>query len=224
MAVTDLRRGVLAQSEDQEEELLSSTIVSGLRTKAGQGNSEKVAVGGAGGVLTLWPKGSWVDQGERVILDRNIDGAESLDALTVLPDDMRRFSRGHVAVGMGNGAIKMVNLSQNKVVGELRHDDFEGVVALGIDSCRRLISGGGQLIKVWAPRNTAQEEENDGGIGTRKREQKELEGDAGDASGSENEVDAEEDVIEEKKRKKRKRNKGRDKNVGKDILSFKGID
>ena len=44
LAVTDLRRGVMVRSEDQEEELLSSVMVTGL-SKKGTSVGEKVLVG-----------------------------------------------------------------------------------------------------------------------------------------------------------------------------------
>ncbi|KAI5282355.1 WD repeat-containing protein jip5 [Ascosphaera acerosa] len=61
VALTDLRRGVLVRSEDQEEELVSSCYVTGLR-RGGTSQGEKLLVGGSGGVLTLWEKGAWDDQ------------------------------------------------------------------------------------------------------------------------------------------------------------------
>lgn len=64
LAVTDLRRGVLVKSEDQEEEFLSSVFVGGLRARPGRSKGEKVVVGSSSGVLTLWERGVWDDQDE----------------------------------------------------------------------------------------------------------------------------------------------------------------
>src|SRR5271163_3594771 len=69
LSITDLRRGVLVKSEDQEEELTSSLFVSGLKA-GGTSKGEKLLVGGAGGVITLWERGVWDDQDERIIVDR----------------------------------------------------------------------------------------------------------------------------------------------------------
>ncbi|KAJ9644070.1 WD repeat-containing protein jip5 [Coniosporium tulheliwenetii] len=117
LAVTDLRRGVLVRSEDQEEELLSSCFVGGLPAR-GTSTGEKVLVGGGGGVLTLWEKGAWDDQDERIVVDREPGGGETLDVLTVLPENVGPSGK-IVAVGMGNGRIRFVKIGPNKVVGEV---------------------------------------------------------------------------------------------------------
>lgn len=67
--MTDLRRGVLVKSEDQEEELLSSVFVGGLPAKPGRSKGEKILVGSGNGVLTLWERGVWDDQDERIVVD-----------------------------------------------------------------------------------------------------------------------------------------------------------
>ncbi|PNS21963.1 hypothetical protein CAC42_561 [Sphaceloma murrayae] len=150
LAVTDLRRGVLVQSEDQEELLLSSTMVTGLRAK-GTSTGEKVIAGGGGGILTLWERGQWDDQDERIVVDRGYgkdQGGESLDVVTVLPDGVGPAGKV-VAVGLGDGRVRFVKIGPNKVIGQLRHDDVEGVVGIGFDVEGRLITGGGSTIKVW---------------------------------------------------------------------------
>ncbi|KAI9834695.1 MAG: WD domain repeat-containing protein 55 [Phylliscum demangeonii] len=163
LAVTDLRRGVLVRSDDQEDELLCAALVTGLPVrKRGRGaGGEKIVVGGAGGVLTLWEKGRWADQTERIIIDRSAGDSESLDAVAVLPDDMPRLGGKHVAVGVASGAVKIVDLARNQVVATLTHDDLDGVVALAFDTGKRLLSGGGQTIKIWGRREAADDDEDD---------------------------------------------------------------
>ncbi|KAA6407460.1 MAG: WD repeat-containing JIP5 [Lasallia pustulata] len=212
LAVTDLRRGVLVKSEDQEEELLSSVFVEGLPAKRKNVNGrggEKVMVGGGSGVLTLWEKGVWDDQDERIVLDK-----ESVDVLAVVPG-----SRGEVVAGMGDGKIKVVRLGTNKVVGECRHDEVESVVGLGFEVGGRMISGGGCVVKVW---HEAIEEEGEDIVGVGKRGK----GSNSDEEDSEDERDSSSD--EDKRTKRTKRSKRRKRGKGREqvqhVMGFKGMD
>ncbi|MCJ1397165.1 WD repeat-containing protein jip5 [Xylographa trunciseda] len=217
VAVTDLRRGVLVRSEDQEEELLSSVYVAGLASKRGRHGADKVLVGGGSGVLTLWEKGAWDDQGGRIIVD---SGKESLDVLAMVPDGVGEGSC--VAVGMGDGRVKIVKVGVNRVVGEMRHDEVEGVVGLGFEVGGRMVSGGGQVVKVWqesADVDEDEEHEEADGVGIKRGA-----GSDSDEDSSEDEESSEEEQQERKRRKKRKRVNGKDRNGGKDLIQFKGID
>ncbi|MCJ1247424.1 WD repeat-containing protein jip5 [Trapelia coarctata] len=217
LAVTDLRRGVLVKSEDQEEELLSSVFVSGVGK---DGKGERVLVGTGSGVLTVWEKGVWEDQQGRVIVDGV--GKESLDALTLVPGE-----QGTVGVGMGDGKVKFVKMGSNQVVGECRHDELEGVVGLGFDVGGRVISGGGGVVKVW---QESVEEEYEGeeadrvdgvdGVG-RKRGLDDSDDDNEDEGDSES---SEEEEKVRKKGRKRKRGNEKAKNGGKAVMGFTGID
>lgn len=217
MAVTDLRRGVLVKSEDQEEELLSSVFVGGLPSKPGRSKGEKVLVGSSNGILTLWERGVWDDQDERIIVDGGRGGGESLDALVVMPEGVGDGGK-NVVVGVGDGTIKIVKLGINKVTVELRHDEVEAVVGLGFDVGGRLISGGGSIIKVWQEKMSLDdEEEEEEETSTKKR-----------LAGSDSEdSDADEESSEEeggrKQRKKRRKAKGK-KDAGNGILGFKGLE
>lgn len=223
--MTDLRRGVLAKSENQEDELLSSVYVGGLG-KRGTSVGEKILVGGAGGVITLWEKGVWDDQDERITVDGGKGGGESLDVLTRVPEDIQGFGRKAVVVGLGDGRMRMIAIGPNKVVAEYRHDESEGVVGLGFEAEGRMISGGGPIVKVWQEmasddeEEEEEEEEDENGVND-KRERSE---DSDDSGGVEDSSEGE-NGKDRKRRKKRKRSKGRDKSGGK-ILGggFKGLD
>jgi hypothetical protein len=202
LAVTDIRRGVLVKSEDQEEELLSSTFVGGL-SKRGTSQGEKVLVGGGDGVITLWEKGVWDDQDERIVLDRT--GTESVDVITRVPNDLGMGGKTIVA-GMGNGLLAFVKLGVNKVVDVLKHDEVEGVVAVGFESGGRMISGGGPILKVWREKMAEDEDGDAEAITAVKRGASDSERDSDD-SGKDNES-SEEEAKEKKRRKKRKKSKG----------------
>ncbi|KAH8598090.1 WD40-repeat-containing domain protein [Bisporella sp. PMI_857] len=219
LAVTDLRRGVMVKSEDQEEELLSSVFVGGLPSKPGRSNGEKILVGSGNGVLTLWEKGVWDDQDERIIVDDGKAGGESLDVMILMPETV---GDGHknVVVGVGDGTVRIVRMGLNKVVGDpLRHDEVEAVVALGFDVGGRLISGGGSTVKVWEERINADDDEDEDSeeeSGAGKRE-------LSDSDDSDEAEDSSDDETSKRSKKKRK-TKGKNKNAGNGILKFKGLE
>ncbi|OJD16838.1 WD repeat-containing protein JIP5 [Emergomyces pasteurianus Ep9510] len=222
IAVTDLRRGVLVRSEDQEEELVSSVYVSGLKA-GGTSKGEKLVVGGASGVLTLWEKGAWDDQDERIVVDRQPDGGESLEVLSLLPDNIGRGKV--VAVGQSDGAIQFVQLGMNKVISKVVHDELEGVTGLGFDIGGRMISGGGSIVKVWhetmerdgEDENKAEEQGDEQRSGKRFMMGSDDDDDSDDNSDEVQKQD-------KKKRKKRKRGKGKTKSGGQHVIAFKGLD
>ena len=218
LAVTDIRRGVLAKSEDQGEELLSSCFVGGLSSR-GTSVGEKLTVGGASGVLSLWERGVWDDMDERIVLDKGPNGGESVDALVSLPDDVVLSEGGKgVVAGMGNGMVVFCEVGgQNGIVDILRHDEAEGVVGLGFDVAGRMISGGGHTVKVWHEvgdiEMDEQDEEEEGEEANGKRA-------GGEDSESWEDEESSEDEKPEKKRKRRKGLAG----INRNGFSFQGLD
>ncbi|KAF3004341.1 WD repeat-containing protein jip5 [Curvularia kusanoi] len=240
LAVTDLRRGVMVRSEDQEEELLSSIIVEGL-SKKGSNVGSKVLVGAGNGVLTLWERGVWDDQDERITVDRGAkgkgEGPESLDSLALLPPGVGPGGK-IAAVGLGNGDLRFVKIGQNKVIAELKHDELEkeGVIGLGFDVTGRMISGGGKTVKVWGELGALggdedEEDEDEDDDSDDDNDEVEEAGANGDATGkrahdsddSDSMSDSDSDEEQQSKRKKKKRNKGKQQK-GHGILKFSGLD
>lgn len=239
MAVTDVRKGIIATSEDQEAELSSVTIVSGLK-KGGTSVGEKVLVGQSDGVISLWERGVWGDLDERIVVDR-LDYGGSIDTLCEVPRDfvpkMGKLKMGEkiVAAGLDDGRIRFVRIGRNSVIHEwdLKHDEVDGCVAIGFDTTgERMVTGGGQVVKLWTRASAALESLNAiNGSAKRKHQDDSDEADGNETDDSDNgwmasidrDADSDEDSEEERtgKRRKRKRNKGKDKNGGK-ALSLSG--
>ncbi|KAI9894824.1 MAG: WD repeat-containing protein jip5 [Vezdaea aestivalis] len=214
LAVTDLRKGVSHTSEDQEDWLLSSAYVPDGGKAAGL-RGDAVVVGGSTGVLTVWPRGRWEDQGARINVD-TLGQGETVDAITVVSD------RAQVIVGLGDGFMRVVDVKERKISYTLRHDDQEGVEALGIDVQGRLISAGGRAVKIWRQAEHAQEE-----LARFNSKQELEEQDLNGMDGLEDSGDNEDKAAEEESEKAPKRRSKRQKNNRGNKTSdavFAGID
>jgi hypothetical protein len=215
----------MVRSEDQEEELLSSVMVSGL-SKKGTSVGEKILVGGGNGVLTLWERGVWDDQDERIVVDKSPGGGESLDSLVLLPDGVGPGGKV-VAVGLGNGTLRFVKVGQKRIIGELFHDELEkeGVIGLGFDVAGRMISGGGKTVKVWSekgPEAIDEDEVEDEQDTEKKTGVKHAHSSDSDEDSDEEMAESSEEEKPTQKRKKRKRGKGKQQTAH-GILGFSGL-
>lgn len=208
IALTDLRKGVVAQGRDLGEELFCGAVV-----------GSKVVVGGERGILRMCELGAWDRAEERVVVGK----VTSLDVLSTVPQGVGGAIGNMVAVGMEHGAVKIVALGKRKVVAELRHDEVEGVAGLGFEIGGRMISGGGQVVKVWQE-STVEGDEGDAGLETvngdgSSSEQEQAQGDSDD-----DQDESSDDEKRRSKRMKRKRNKGHAHGPRKQVITFKGMD
>lgn len=224
LAVIDIRKGVLATSEDLETEVSSVDLITGLKS-GGTSVGSKALVGQSDGVISLFERGVWDDLDERIVVDR--EGA-SIDAICEVPFDFLpkggklKMNEKVAAVGLDDGTIRFVRIGRNAVIYEwdLKHDDLEGVLSITFDdSGSRMISAGGQTVKVWTKTGPAMEATlNMNGKRDLDSEAEQDEVDSEDAENSDDEQppnamqDSDDDSDERPahKRKKRKRAKGKD--------------
>lgn len=210
VAVVDLRKGVVAQSEEQEEELTTGVFVGGLRKGAGSTSvGEKLVVGTGSGVLGLWERGVWDDLDERVLADGH--GRSAVEGLSVVPDDIstqlmgQRMNEKVVALGLEDGRVRFVKMGPNKVMAEMDvwHDAVDGAVGIGFDVTGRMVTGGGQVVKVWT------EAQNDEGGRT-------VDDDTSEDSDEEDEDDSssDEEIADRRDGKRRKLNHGNSRTGG----------
>lgn len=206
------------------------------------GAEDKVLVGGSSGLVMLFDRGQWEDQSGRVVVHRGGAGDDdgTIDSLAVLPGEDGGKSHTVVA-GLGTGEIKFVRLKGGggTTVGEIRHDEtgVEGVATLGFDVHGRLISGGGQVIKVWR-RNVVSdygsqsyeaEGEDDGDAnGLHSEESDDEEGTGGlvEADMDSDDDDEEDEDSDEQPKKQKKRKNGKQKVPSRPhgIAAFTGMD
>lgn len=172
--------------------------------------------------MTLWERGAWDDQDERITVDR---GGQAIESMASVPEGVGAMGfQGQqkiIAVGLEDGRIRFLKLGVNKVLNQLdvKHDDIEGVIALSFDVAGRMVSGGGQTIKVWHEAKGLPGGARNG-LGAPKRT---LGGEDSDSEGADGSSE-EEEKSEESKRRKRKRGRGKDRSGGQQVLGFKGLD
>ncbi|KAL9115332.1 MAG: hypothetical protein Q9227_000653 [Pyrenula ochraceoflavens] len=235
LGLTDLRKGVLVQSSDQDDELTSSVCVRGLSSR-GSSVGEKVLVGGAEGVVSLWERGVWDDLDERVVVD---EGGSEVEVLVNVPESLGGEGGGKlVAAGLGDGRVRFVRIGGRKGNGvvrewDVRHDEVEGVAGVGFDVGGRMVSGGGMAINVWRVDEEEEEEDDDederevgvNGSGLKRSADSDEDDEWSDVVDSEEEENKKK-RSEKKNRKKRKRGKKKDRSGGGDgqvSMAFKGM-
>ena len=106
-------------------------------------------------------------------------------------------------------------------MGEIRHHELEPVLGLGFEMGGRMVSGGGDVVKVWeqAPTSDTQNA-NLNGITNGGGELDDSEDDDDD----DEEESSEEEEKQKKRKKRRKRNKSKGKTTGNGIMGFKGLE
>lgn len=229
LGAADWFKGVSAQSEDQEDELLCAAFVPGIGPKKNRRNG-MMAVGSGSGVVTLWDKGVWDDQQERIIVDNARRGGESVDAMVLVPAALDLGKKLIVAVG--DGSLRVVDVVKRTVDSQpgsmMRHDDTEGAISVAFDCHNRLISAGGRIVKVWQELSELQggdssedEEEGEGEENSDEPTGRKREAESDDEEDDSDDGDSDDsDAPKQKREKKRKLNKPKKPSE----FSFPGLD
>ncbi len=119
-----------------------------------------------------------------------------------------------VAAGLEDGRVRFMRIGRNGVLSDTdaKHDELDGVAAVGFDIEGRMITSGGQTVKVWT------EAKGLPGGGRGGPVKHDLSSDEDDEP-SEEEDSSEDEDRPRQRRRKRKRNKVKDKSGGK-ALNF----
>ena len=119
-----------AQSEHQEDELLSLTLLK---------NGKKVLTGTQEGVLTVWSYGKWQDH-----CDRFPGHPQSIDAILKIDEDT-------VITGSSDGLLRVVQILPDKLLGVVGDHEGFPVEELRFERDRRVIGSVShdELIRLW---------------------------------------------------------------------------
>ncbi|KAK9330195.1 WD40-repeat-containing domain protein [Lipomyces starkeyi] len=208
----DIRKGKLSTSEDQEDEILCSCISypPNFEYNPNEGRVSNVVIpekrapvtavmGMATGVLTFWMRDNWEDQQARAILSD-----ESIDCIAEYPDQ-------RIIAGGADGLVRLVDVRRRKAVKEFEHGGEDGVAAVATDSWGRVISAGGEVVRIWSVEDEL--EEVNGGSDS-------YDSDTGsDKSGNDDDASDDSDEKEKNKNKKKKKTKKRKRGNAKNRLS-----
>jgi len=122
--------GIIGQSDDVEDELLSIQIMKG---------GKKVVCGTNEGCLSIWSWGKWGDMS-----DRMTGHPKSVDALLKIDEDT-------VLTGSIDGILRLVQIHPNKLIGVLGDHDGFPVEDIQFSSDKQLIGSisHDNLIRLW---------------------------------------------------------------------------
>ncbi|KAI5292130.1 WD repeat-containing protein jip5 [Ascosphaera acerosa] len=150
---------------------------------------------------------------------------------------LRRAAQKFVAVGQSDGHVQLVQLGSNKVVATLRHDELEGVTGLGFDVEGRMVSGGGNVVKVWHALDAGaggsdsddgsddSGDDSDGGVEKRagRRPPPPSKRPAHKAASDSDDDSSDDDDEMFRSRKKQKGRKGKRRGGGHQVMRFEGL-
>lgn len=160
LAHIDIRKGIITQSDDQEDELLAMCFPS---DEVSQSN-DTVLVSHGEGLITIWKnsKNKLMDQLSRVKVNKSASIDTIISTMNADNEDMANS----VWCGDSKGLLHRINYKRGRVVETRLHSVAKGkhgavdeVGILDIDFDYRLVSAGMDTLKIWS--NTQDEEQND---------------------------------------------------------------
>ncbi|KAI5291261.1 WD repeat-containing protein jip5, partial [Ascosphaera atra] len=156
---------------------------------------------------------------ERIYVSKDRDGGESLEVISVVPDGL--LSRKTIAIGQTDGNIQLIQLGSNKKLSTLQHDELEGVAGLGFDVNGRMVSGGGNIVKVWCEAEGNEEnEDEDSDMDSDSEDEKPKQAAKRNVQ-SDSDSDSEDDS---RNRRKKKGKKGKGRGGGAQVMAFDDLD
>ncbi|RPA86106.1 hypothetical protein BJ508DRAFT_302022 [Ascobolus immersus RN42] len=196
LAVFDIRKPgkTIVTSEMQEDDILCATWVPYWPGRTGVGNSRgRILTGMAEGMAGVWRRGEWEDHGDRInVCKKDGDSVDSIIGIDGLG----------IVAGTGGGKVKVFKVGGNKVLGELTHsteeEGGEGVGFVGEDTEGRLVSAGGECVRVWYKNNRKDKAPK----GSDDEDDSDADSDDSDASEDESDIDSEEEHARRKRKRK----------------------
>lgn len=148
----DIRKGIVTQSDDQEDELLSMCYAS---DHVNDHKNDVVLVSHGEGIVTIWKnsKNHWRDQLSRI----KVNKGASLDAIIPSMNCDTDEMTNSIWCGDSDGLLHRINYKVGKVVETRVHSNtaakygaVDEVGVLDIDYNYRLISSGMDSLKIWS--------------------------------------------------------------------------
>lgn len=159
----DIRKGIITQSDDQEDELLAMCFPS---DEVSQSN-DTVLVSHGEGLITIWKnsKNKLMDQLSRV----KVNKSASIDTIISTMNTDNEDMANSVWCGDSEGLLHRINYKRGRVVetrlhslSKGKHGAVDEVGILDIDFDYRLVSAGMDTLKIWSnAEDEDQNEEND---------------------------------------------------------------
>lgn len=149
----DIRKGIVTQSDDQEDELLSLSFVPDDEL------NDTVLVSHGAGIVTIWKnsKNRLMDQLSRIKVNTDASVDVLMSAMDAEDDDLA----ASVWCGDSDGLVHRVNYKKGKVVEARLHAKNEEVGFLDIDYEYRLLSAGMDSLKLWLQGDDPEVSEDD---------------------------------------------------------------